>query len=340
MKVMTMASAIAALACLMIAASPLAAAAEVSVIEGVKAPEDLEALPGGRFVIASAYQRTDGVALVLFDRDKETWAPLPVMSQARKGWGDAACAAPSAPVSSHGLSLSKRAGGAQQLLVVNHGGRESVEFYEIRNAAASPRAIWRGCVITGEPLNDVAPTGDGGFIATVMVANGKQMILPPDGSDTGFVMRWAPGSVVARLPGSDGSYPNGIVASRDGKTAYVAHFGAHLLRKIDAGTGRELARVELPLAPDNATWRADGKIIVAGAASTQAMFAADCEKINGSCAAPFAAVAVDPDTLAISPVYAGEKGVNYGTSVALQLGRVLYFGSFNATRLLKVELDK
>jgi hypothetical protein len=45
-----------------------------------------------------------------------------------------------------GLSLSRLAGDRWRLLVVNHGGRESIEVFDVDLAPARPRLVWRGCL--------------------------------------------------------------------------------------------------------------------------------------------------------------------------------------------------
>jgi hypothetical protein len=72
---------------------------------------------------------------------------------------------------SHGIHLSKRDDGRTELLVVSHGERESIEELELIHKPNGYRGLWRGCVTNGDGLfNDIAATGDGGFIATVMMS--------------------------------------------------------------------------------------------------------------------------------------------------------------------------
>jgi hypothetical protein len=50
----------------------------------------------------------------------------------------------------HGIHLAARRDGAQQLLVVNHRGRESVEFFELEPTPAGWDLAWRGCAVAPE----------------------------------------------------------------------------------------------------------------------------------------------------------------------------------------------
>ena len=51
------------------------------------------------------------------------------------------CSPPGAELSPHGIHLAPLAGGRQRLLVVNHGGRESVEFFELHSQPGGNPAI-------------------------------------------------------------------------------------------------------------------------------------------------------------------------------------------------------
>ena len=82
-----------------------------------------------------------------------------------------------------------------QLYVVNHGGRESIEMYELKPAARSWTLAWHGCAVSMKDFNDVAVLPDGGFIATHPTA-----LRPPGdtsdlfaGAPSGYVARWSAG---------------------------------------------------------------------------------------------------------------------------------------------------
>ena len=96
-------------------------------------PEDLVALPGGGAILVSEYGGMEGrvpgaLALLVLETDqrRELFRGGAAGGAATPGWGDPACpGAPSAAFSPHGIHLSTRDDGALQLLVVQHGGRES-----------------------------------------------------------------------------------------------------------------------------------------------------------------------------------------------------------------------
>jgi hypothetical protein len=58
----------------------------------------------------------------------------------------------------HGLSLRPAQPGRYTLYATNHGGRESVEVFEVDARGAAPSAVWIGCVMMPDKLaaNSVA----------------------------------------------------------------------------------------------------------------------------------------------------------------------------------------
>ena len=151
---------------------------------GIAPPEDLELSADGKYLFMSV---TPGLAgqhmprLRVMDLATEQTADLEVSHAAQTGWGDASCAAPEHGIGAHGIHLSQRNDGRQQLLVVNHAGREAIEFIELLPSEQGWQAIWRGCVENqGQgKFNDVAATPEGGFVATVMfVSDSMEPPLP------------------------------------------------------------------------------------------------------------------------------------------------------------------
>jgi hypothetical protein len=106
-------------------------------------PEDFALLPDGRTLVISQMGRHDGTVpgnLGFLDLQSKwvtlAWAgQFATKSGVAEGWGDPQCPGPpGAAFSPHGVSLGRRPDGKLELLVVNHGGRESVEFFEVAKA--------------------------------------------------------------------------------------------------------------------------------------------------------------------------------------------------------------
>src|SRR5262249_49399912 len=106
------------------------------------------------------------------------------------------CAPPDfASLVPHGLEIGPF-DGRQTLFVVNHGGRESIEAFELAATGAALSLTWRGCILApeGTSPNALALLPDGGLAVSNMM-NPHQ----PQGQDayvhgqlTGNVLLWRP----------------------------------------------------------------------------------------------------------------------------------------------------
>lgn len=133
---------------------------------GLMNPEDIGLVPGGNWMIVSQMASRDpdaefgapptrpGNLLAISAQDGERhtifpaivgWALDPGAVQPWAGWGDANC--PSEPNQDNfepqGIDVGRHGSGASMLAVVNHGGREAVEFFEIERGE-QPAIAWRG----------------------------------------------------------------------------------------------------------------------------------------------------------------------------------------------------
>ena len=320
---------------------------------GLRNPEDLALAPDGRWLLVSQFASGEGesgslVALRMEDGVVRPLFPgLGAETDGAKALGAAAC--PGAPdavrFAPHGIDLGA-VGGVPLLAVVNHGGREAVELFEVAAGTEGPTLGWRGCVPFPDDVfaNDVAflpPSAgrpEGSLVATWM--------LPRDGDgptagallgvllgrDTGAVLAWEPGGAWTRVPGSEESAPNGIAVSADGQTLFVASWARSVLVRI-ARDGSRRDEVALPHHPDNLTWARDGRLLVAGQhGSVLAAFA--CGRVEtGTCALPFSVLAVDPSTLALEEILDHDASVTGAASVALEAGGALWIGSYRGDRV-------
>lgn len=317
----------------------------VEVLCGTHSPEDLEATPDGKFLITGEFVNgrggPHGNGMMLFDLQKKTFSKMAVTDQPRKDWGDPACPGPpDAMLIPHGISLAKR-GNAWQLDVVNHGGRQSMEMYELKRAETGWQLIWHGCVVSKDEFNDVAALADGSFIATHPLALRK----PGDnsslfsGQPSGYVVRWTAASGEMELPNTRMGYPNGVLVSQDGRWMYVNAWTQREVRKYDLKDGKQTAVVHLTFMPDNVTWTRDHRIVAAGVAGANG----NCPAGSATpCIQGFGVAEIDPAKMDAHILidWQGKQSPISGVSVALKVGDAVYLGAFSGDRIVKVDLKK
>ena len=326
---------------------------DAEVICGTRSPEDLEVTPDGKCLGVPQFVTGPGGAgvasgaagLYLFDPAKKTFTKLTATNEPLKDWGAAACPGPiGEALAPHGTSLVKRSNGVQQLYVVNHGGRQSIEMFELRHVGTAWGIVWHGCVVSPEPeYNDVAALADGSFVATHPTgipadpqAKGKQGGGGAfGGQPTGFVVTWSQAKGEQELPGTRTAYPNGVVATADGKTAYYAVYASKEARRYDLKAQKQTGVVKLDFMPDNLTWTKKGNLLAAGIKG----IAGECPAGSGQfCRQAFGVAAIDVSSMMEKTVYdSNGKGVLIpGVSSALQVGNNVYIGAFEGDRVVKV----
>lgn len=324
----------------------------VTPICGFANPEDLAPLPGGSWLAVSqfggpsgepgslvAYRPSDGRRLDLFPGGDDL-EPARV-SQAAV-WGEPSCAGPPDPAtfSPHGIDSDID---AHRLAVVNHGGRQAVELFEIGRSRRGPALVWRGCVLlsAGDWPNDVALLEDGGFLVTRMMAAGgmaQALSLPRMlmDLDTGRLLEWRPGAGLAEVPNSSGNAPNGIAASGDGREIFFSEWGGRRLVRLRRETDGSWQRksVELPdHLPDNLTWTREGRLLVTAQRATIGA-AMSCGAVtSGTCALPFSVFVVEPSTLSKRLVLSHDATATGAGSVALEVGSEILIGTLQGDRL-------
>ncbi len=320
---------------------------------GFQNPEDLVALPGGAAILVSEFGSMEGDRpgdLALFVLETEERRVIFRGGDAdgtESSWGDATCPGPPPPAfSPHGIHLSTRADGAHQLLVVQHGGRESIEFFEVQGSGQDFDVSWRGCVVAPHDtwLNSVAALPDGGFVTTNMMprsaAGGDLAAAFARGDVKGYALEWHSMSGFRILEGSSGPTPNGIEVSADGRKIFLNSAGDGELRRIDRTSGTIEARVAVP-ALDNARWAPDGRLLVASVLGSIDGFQS-CLNLPAGEYCPMACqlVAVQPESMQTEVLYSNQGAPMGAGTVGLQIGQELFIGSFAGDRILRVDLAK
>jgi hypothetical protein len=307
----------------------------VLVVCGTRAPEDFEITPDGNFLVVAKFGWGDDQALDIFNLQTRQFTSLPLSDEKLPGWGDPACTESlGSRVGAHGLSLSQRSSGEWQLYVVNHLERESMEMYELLPEGEAWQLVWHGCVFADKPYNDVAALADGSFVATrpqAIQQEGQNLFA---GAPSGNVAIWRAGSGEQVLGGSDYAYPNGVLVSGDGTTAYISGWTSSSFQRYDLTGQRETGRIDLGFMPDNLTWTPRGTILAAGIKGV----GGNCPTDSGVPCIQSAMVAeVDPQSMQKEVVFdSAGRALISGTSVAIEANESLYVGSFQGNRLLRI----
>ncbi|MBN1652855.1 MAG: hypothetical protein JXA30_03685 [Deltaproteobacteria bacterium] len=331
---------------------------EIRVICGLQNPEDLAVVPGGRYIVVSQLGSIhDGGGrpgnIALLDLSTEKVSSLfpqagigtePLIYQG-PDWGDENCPGPPTKAfNPHGIDLSTRTDGKQQLLAINHGGRESVEFFELIENQKGIELIWRGCAIAPDNsfLNDVVALPNGGFLVSHMFPKSHGLtalyhnIRAILGSDTGHVFEWRRNRGFKQLAGTDAPFPNGIEVSENGDDIYLNVYHGNQVRRVSRASGKPLGEITVPH-PDNITWSDEGRLLVASHIA-RAIEVAKCFAIEkGACPVGFEVVEIAPDLSKKKRLFQNQGPPMGAGTVAVSLGNELFIGSFKADRMLRVK---
>jgi hypothetical protein len=316
----------------------------IEILCGTTAPEDLELTPDGKYLIATQFLNQGrggpvGGGMALFDLAKKTYSKMAASAEPDKSWGDPACPGPIGDaLISHGSSLAKRRNGAWALYVVNHGGRESIEMFEIRQASGTWTMVWRGCKVGAHAYNDVAILPDDGFAGSYpsgLAVSGAPAGGTPNPGPTGYVGRWIPGKGESEVPGTRLRGPNGVSASADGRYIFVNEFQTRIVHKIDLNDGKEAGSVMLDFLPDNLTWTKQGRLLGAGVKGARG----DCPEGSGRpCIQGFGIAEIDPAKMQARTIFdsATHEPLIAAVSVAFKVDNAVYVGAFRGDRLVKI----
>jgi len=327
---------------------------------GFSNPEDLVLVAGTPWIIVSEFPHEGGVgALVAFrtvdgklrriypDGPDEglLGSPAPMA-----GWGAPDCPGPPDPAkfAPHGIDTRRDAFGAGVLAVVNHGGRQAVELFEIGYAAGGPAVGWRGCVPLPDDVwpNDVAFWPGGGFAVTNMMPprEGARGLLAGIelalGWKTGDVLRWTPEGGLRPIEGSAGSAPNGVAVSADGSEVFVAEWGGRRLVRLRLDGEPRRSEVALSFRPDNLSWSREGRLLVAGQAAGLGEILACGNLEEGTCAIDYVVISVEPESLETRVLLKQRATVTGAVSSALNAGGELYLGTFAGDRIVRLRYPR
>ena len=329
-----------------IGAASCAPANELRFVCGAHHPEDIVRIGGTRWVVVSGFQPGGGISLLdtrsLTLERGYTGAAASVPSGRL---GSTECPGPpdAAKLDTQGLSLRRLGTGRSRLYAVNHGGRESIEIFDVTEHNGMPFTTWRGCVLMppGNAANAVATYADGTILATVLNRPGTTKADFMRGKPTGGVYEWHPGAAGFRLlPGIELPGNNGLETSPDGRFFYVVAFGVHAIVMYSrTDTRRPLRQATAPgFMPDNVRWEGDG-LIAAGMTYDEPACGGIRRIVNGRadpmlCHRGYVVAAVGPKTLHFTVLAsAGPNPAFNGVTTGLLMGGRLWLGSYQADRV-------
>lgn len=312
---------------------------------GFQMPEDLAVLPDGSGLLVSEFgaqgeQQGRISVMDLATRSHRTLYSTDSSNDMRLRnpiWGDPACTEPEA-FSPHGIDLNQR-GVRWQLLVVNHGGRESVEFFELLQRDGEWQLDWQGCVeaVDDSAFNDVTAF-TGGFYVTRMMSRETGIGALLDyflGRPTGHLWQWTLQDGLTVVEGTTGAMPNGVLVSPDNRTIYLNLYGEKKIRILDRRTGDIIREVPVESA-DNSIWDpADtGKLLVASHEMSLLSMLSCMSSVGDNCAIDFSIFELDTQTFELRPVFASNGEFFGAGTAAVRIDSKLYIGSFAGDRIL------
>jgi hypothetical protein len=312
---------------------------------GVERPEDIVAVPGTHLIITSGF--APGAGLKLVDTEKHA-ATLWFVGAPDQIEPDRAtytsCSGPVDPklFNARGLALRRTGERRYSLHVVNHGGRESIEIFDVILGGEIPRLVWRGCRVmpAGQVGNAVATFADGTLLAAVLTRPGTTIGDFMLGKPTGAVWQWRVGDDRFReIRGTELPGDNGLEVDSDERHFYVVAFGWHAVVVFDRHRTKSVRTIVMPdFMPDNVHWTG-GRLVAGGMRLDEPACGGLRRVVNGEadkmlCHRGYVAGAIDPVKGTVSTLAYGEPEAGFnGVSTAIVAGGTLWLGSYQADRI-------
>lgn len=327
----------------------------LSFVCGADRPEDLVRIPGTRWIIASGFSRGSGLKLV--DTRRRTLSRMFEAQPEQIAWDretypDCQTAPDPAEFNARGVSLRRSGNGRAVLHVVNHGGREGIEVFDVRwdVRGTAPRVQWKGCLLMppGHVGNAVATYRDGTVLVSVLTRPGTSITDFERGFATGGIYQRRPAdNAFLLIPGTELPGNNGLETSRDDKEFYVVAFGWRAVAIFARGSGAgPSAVVKAPgFMPDNIHF--DGRrLIAAGMVTDEPACGGVRQIIDGVadrmlCPRGFRVATLDAHRKRFKLVVDEPRNPAFnGVSSAIIVDGKIWLGSYQADRIAYVEVKR
>jgi len=305
-------------------AHPCEMVGEVGFVCDMISPEDIALVPDSDWAIVSGAQEGGRIyAVHKADKTATTLFPAAGAVERLDARTYPTCPGPLAEgeFRAHGLYLKARREGPHVLYVVHHGTRESIEVFDVDGATSPPTLTWVGCApaLSMLSLNSVVALPEGGFATT--------------SAPTDNVWEWHTSTGWRPVPGSDGTSPNGLEISHDGRWLYIAGWAEEKLTRISrARSPLERDEIQLGFRPDNLRMSVDGSVMWA---------AGHTDRDGNSITLPRTPLsetsnvaAIDPETLEFRRILE-QPAINgfVSSTTAIQVGDELWLGSYRGDRM-------
>lgn len=312
---------------------------------GLKSPEDMIRVGGTRWALVSHLARDPqapgGFSLV----DLDTQTARRLAPDVSKSAASEYAVCPKAPVAAdlitHGLDIRQLANGRWEVFAVNHGGRNSIEVFDLGIHDRGAELIWKGCVIIPEEVsaNAVAALPDGLAVSSFGSSGEQGNAELLAGHPSGFVSRWSSKKGWEHVPGSEFGGDNGVAAALDNSVIYVNDWSDGTLRIIPLDKNARLAIIKLgEFHPDNVHLLSSGNLLIAGQIGNPRDIL--------SCATPAPCrvgsmiVVVDPKRQTVLSRREVAPTPTFGAAAtALQYGKDFWLSSFRGDRIVRVTGD-
>ena len=232
---------------------------DIEFICGIMNAEDIIAIPGSDFIIASGRISDSAGSIYAINKNsyesREVFPKNALASNFNTSFS-ASCPGQASTFQPHGVSYRVGTNGAHTLYVVGHGEREAIEIFELNTETHWPTLRWIGCIIAPDSVfrfNSVTSLPDGAVAATDFNRAG------------GFVWEWNMGKGWSVVPGSEMAGANGLVSSPSGEWLYIAEYFEKNIVKLSRGQRQpKVERVNVGYMVDNIRWADDDSLFLAG----------------------------------------------------------------------------
>jgi len=319
---------------------------ELQFVCGARHVEDLVVVPDTEFLIGGGAigPGSPSGSLYCFDMKRRTAERL-TPDTSRPPWSEYSAGPANLDLSvfdPHGVAIRSEAGQASLLYVVNHGGRESIEIFQldVETGPGPLRLTWIGGLVfpDGVSGNAVTPLLDGGLAATKFFDTRKssfpEQVIGRE--KTGWVYRWHPRKGFDVIPGTEGSGNNGVDTTADGKWLFVNLWAEQKILRVDLDGIEDPVTVPIDFMPDNIHRMADGKFLIAGHISTpEILFAGKREH----CPVDWAVAILDPRNMGIEYILWEKGNPTFSDATgAVQVGDQIWISTYRGDRIAIADL--